>query len=90
MNLFFVSSPFQLINAMEAISYYKCKNNILILREQENILAESHIDNIIEYNDWDTIIRLPKKSKPSIYPRLVSLLKKIKKINPSMSFTNVF
>ena len=60
MNLFFVSSPFQLICAMEAIAHYKCKQNLLVIRDQENDLAERHVSEILCKDDWAYIIKLPK------------------------------
>lgn len=90
MNLFFVSSPFQLMCAMEAVRYFKCTNNLLVLREQENDLAEEHVKHIIRAEDWDKVIRLPKKPKAFSLPRLPDLLRKIKKIKPDMNFDKVF
>jgi hypothetical protein len=90
MNLFFVSSPFQLICAMEALAYYKCKSNLLVIRDQENDLAEKHVSKIICKDDWDFIIKLPKKPKKFSLPRMPDLLNKIKKIKPDMTFDKVF
>ena len=90
MNLFFVSTPFQLINALEAIDHYKCDNNLLILREQENSAAEKQITNLLKDHPWFHIIKLKVRPTKSIYPRLVRILNEIKAVNSTMTFDYVF
>jgi hypothetical protein len=90
MNLFFVSTPFQIINAMEAISFYQCQNNVVIYREPENELSKQQMDKLLAKHDWLTIIKPLSKAKFSISPKLVNLLNQLKAVNPSMVFEKVF
>jgi hypothetical protein len=90
MNLFFISSPFQLICAMEARAYFGCEQSILVLRDQENDLAEEHVDRILDESEWTHIVRLSKIPKKFGVPRLPALLNTIKKIQPDMTFERVF
>lgn len=90
MNLFIVSTPFQLINALEAIKQYKCKSNIILLREQENENAEEQIKKLLSHHQWVGIVKIKRTPQKSIFPRLVLVLKKIKQLNPNMVFDNVF
>ena len=90
MNLFLASTPFQLINALEAIEHYQCNNNIIIVREQENENAERQMEELLAQHNWFGIIRLERNPTRSLYPRLVLVLKKVRKLNPSMAFNYVF
>ena len=90
MNLFLASTPFQLINALEAIEHYQCNNNIIIVREQENENAERQMEELLAQHNWFGIIRLERNPTRSLYPRLVLVLKKVRKLNPSMTFNYVF
>lgn len=75
MNLFLASTPFQLINALEAIEHYQCNNNIIIVREQENENAEREMEELLAQHNWFGIIRLERNPTRSLYPRLVLVLK---------------
>ncbi|MCX8891348.1 hypothetical protein [Vibrio parahaemolyticus] len=90
MNLFLASTPFQLINTLEAIEHYQCSKNIIIVREQENDNAERQIEELLARHDWFGIIRLERNPTRSLYPRLVLVLNQVRKLNPSMEFDYVF
>ncbi|POC49413.1 hypothetical protein CRN45_12975 [Vibrio vulnificus] len=63
MNIFLVTSPLQLINAIEAKNKFNCKNNILILRNEKTNLGKTQIDSILSLDNWDCVIRLGRRSK---------------------------
>ncbi|WP_241643912.1 alpha-2,8-polysialyltransferase family protein [Vibrio parahaemolyticus] len=90
MNLFLASTPFQLINTLEAIEHYQCSKNIIIVREQENDNAERQIEELLARHDWFGIIHLERNPTRSLYPRLVLVLNQVRKLNPSMEFDYVF
>lgn len=90
MNLFFVSSPFQLMNAIEAREFFNCQNSILVLRDQENELAENHVERLLVESDWDHILRLSKLAKSIAMPRMPRLLRELKKLNKGLRFDRVF
>ncbi|WP_146030936.1 hypothetical protein [Vibrio vulnificus] len=58
-----VTSPLQLINAIEAKNKFNCKNNILILRNEKTNLGKTQIDSILSLDNWDYVIRLGRRSK---------------------------
>ncbi|SMM99269.1 hypothetical protein SPONN_391 [uncultured Candidatus Thioglobus sp.] len=80
-NLFIVFSPLQIINAIEAIHHFKCKNNILLInykpRQDKN---NAQMDDLVGYHKWDEIIKVGsggRRSKFLIYVKLIKRLKKV-------------
>lgn len=79
-NLFIVFSPLQIINAIEAIHHFDCKNNILIMNykpcQDKN---NEQMDALAKYHQWDTILTIGEGKRRSKFLRYVSLIKKLKK-----------
>lgn len=75
---------------MEAIGHYGCNNNVLILKERRSEIAESQIARILDSSQWHSIIKMPRHRENFFIPKLVSLLYKIRKANPTMTFEKVF
>lgn len=87
MNLFLVTSPFQLLCAIEAKQEYKTKDNILLLREEKAGNAVAQMRLLLNKDEWDHIVFLGRKSKVWEARKLQS---KLKRISPSLSFNYVF
>lgn len=87
MNLFLVTSPFQLICAIEAKNHFKTKNNVLIIRHERHESTLNQIGLLLNKNDWSEIIFIGRKNK--IYG-MWKLIYDIKKINSNLHFDNVF
>ena len=80
-NLFIVYSPLQIINAIEAIHHFKCKNNVLVVNykpcQDKN---NEQMDNLVEYHKWDEVIRVGSGSRRSKFLAYVGLIKRLKKV----------
>ena len=63
MNLFLVTSPFQLLCAIEAKSQYSAVNNILVLREEKSLTSAAQMKLLLNKSEWDHILYLGRKSK---------------------------
>ncbi|WP_394249706.1 hypothetical protein [Vibrio profundi] len=87
MNLYLVTSPFQLLCAIEAKQEYKTKENILLLREERADSAAAQMRLLLNRDEWDHIIFLGRRSKIWEARKLQS---KLKRINPSLSFNYMF
>ncbi|HDY8071040.1 TPA: hypothetical protein RQK93_003275 [Vibrio vulnificus] len=87
MNLFLVTSPLQLLCAIEAKHEYKTSSNILILRLEKSESSAQQMNLLLDQNDWDFIIFLGRKSKVWEARKLHY---KLKKINPSLHFQCIF
>ncbi|NOH96101.1 hypothetical protein [Vibrio sp. 99-70-13A1] len=87
MNLFLVTSPFQLLCAIEAKSQYSAVNNILVLREEKSLTSAAQMKLLLNKSEWDHILYLGRKSK--IWEAW-KLQYNLKKINPSLQFNSVF
>ena len=63
-NIFIVSSPLQIMNAIEAVDYFKTSNHILIILYTDNKKQLSQMKRLLKFIDWYTIeyIPLPQKS----------------------------
>lgn len=85
MNIFLTTSPLQLVCALEAKSHYNTKQNILLIGEEKTSSGKKQIKELLANNHWDNILFLKRKNK--IY-NLFSILKKLKSINPTLSFDN--
>lgn len=51
-NLFIVSSPLQIMNAIEAVEHFKTQNNILLLLSSENKNQLIQMNHLIKFMDW--------------------------------------
>ncbi|ANS84158.1 hypothetical protein VSVS12_00341 [Vibrio scophthalmi] len=87
MNLFLVTSPLQLLCAIEAKSEYQTKGNILILRLEKSSSSNLQMKVLLDENEWDHIILLGRRSKVWEARKLHS---KLKKANPGLHFQYVF
>lgn len=81
MNVFMVNSPFQYVCANEARVFYKTKNNILVLKNKEDILGKEHLKSIFVEKDWDLVIKLPDSGRLFFIPKTIKILKDIGKDN---------
>ena len=57
-NIFIVSSPLQLMNAIEATNYFKTNNNILLLLYTDNTKVVNQMKKIVHFVQWEKIISL--------------------------------
>jgi hypothetical protein len=80
-NLFIVFSPLQIINAIEAIHHFNCKNNILVINykpcQDKN---NDQMDDLAGYHKWDEVIKVGSGGRRSKFLIYVSLIKKLKKV----------
>jgi hypothetical protein len=62
-NIFIVSSPLQIMNAIEAVEYFGTRNNILLVSYIGNKKPLSQIKKMLNFSDWHTVkyILLPLK-----------------------------
>ncbi len=79
-NLFLVSSPLQLLCAIEAKAHFKTKNNILVIVYYSGDTQSSieHTEKVAALSEWDEVIRLNSASKQSKYKEYLALLKYLK------------
>lgn len=81
-NLFFITSPLQLINATEAREYFKTENNLLVvIFTEHDSKNRNQISNLINEQEWDKVIRFDlrgRNSKTTFFKqiRLVKMLQK--------------
>ncbi|MEZ8859673.1 glycosyltransferase 52 family protein [Vibrio sp. 10N.247.311.51] len=87
MNLFLVTSPFQYICAVEARSHYKTENNILLLVEQPSEPGLSQQKKLVNENDWEHVIKIPRKNRTRNLPKVI---KEIWKITNREQINNFF
>ncbi len=78
-NLLIVRTPFQLINAYEAVNYFKLKNNILIVIDNGTKNNKKQLTGLIEDDFWKTIVRFGSESKSNFFS-YISLIKNLNKI----------
>ncbi len=71
MNLFLVTSPFQYICAIEAKAHYKAKNNILLLVEQPSEPGLSQQKKLVNENEWDHVIKIPRTNRTRNLPKVI-------------------
>lgn len=76
-NLFIIGTPLQLINAIEAVKYFKLDNNILVLVYRSRESNKKQMQKIIDLYEWEEIIEIPYSSSSSMlkYIKLVKYLK---------------
>ena len=82
-NLFIISAPLQLLNAIEAKHYFKTTHNILVLmyNSELNEIDYNQKINLVETDEWEEIIYydLAKIAKKKRFFEQVKLIKKLKK-----------
>ena len=71
MNLFLVTSPFQYICAVEARVHYKTEDNILLLVEQASEPGLSQQKKLVNENDWEHVIKIPRKNRTRNLPKVI-------------------
>jgi len=95
-NIFFVLSPLQLMNAIEAYEYFNCLDgqtkNILIIGYTLNKRNNQQIDNILLlYNKWDEVKRINiYYNMKELFFYTLLLSRKFKNINVSRVFLGEF
>lgn len=77
-NLLIIKSPLQLINALEAIDYFKLKNNILVVLHDGSKENLKQINKLILYHEWQEVITVYDR-KYTKFIQYLSLLNKLKK-----------
>lgn len=87
MNLFLVTSPFQLICAIEARNHYNTKTNILVIRYEKSKHSQAQMDLLLDQDEWLEVIFLGRKSK--IW-EIRKLFIHLKKINSKLHFESIF
>lgn len=85
-NLFLVTSPFQLICAMEAIREYKLERNILAITKQVHSKGQQQIKALLNEDEWDKILELPIKNKTFKIP---AFIRKIRKETKNKEINNI-
>lgn len=76
-NLFIIGTPLQLINAIEAINYFKLENNILVIVYRSLIANKIQIDKIRNLYKWEEVLEI-EYSKHSSLLKYVHLTKYLK------------
>ncbi|HHB95191.1 MAG TPA: hypothetical protein ENK88_08600 [Campylobacterales bacterium] len=63
-NVFIVAGPLHIMNSIEAIEYFKTKNNILLILYTDNKKQLNQMKKLLKFIDWHRIeyIPLPQKS----------------------------
>jgi len=85
-NLFVISTPWQLVNAYEAISTFNTENNVLIVGATSNPLNIRQIQALIQPSDWSLIIYL--SDNKSNFLQYAAVIKDCKKIHYDKIFIN--
>lgn len=76
-NLFVLRSPLQIINAVEAINYFKLKNNILVLIYNRLDSNTKQMKSLLETVKFDKVIHVEEAFR-SKYFKYVKLIKDLK------------
>lgn len=87
MNLFLVTSPFQYICAIEAKAHYKAQNSILLLVEQPSEPGLSQQKKLVNENEWDHVIKIPRTNRTRNLPKVI---KEIWQITQKKQINNFF
>lgn len=79
-NIFIVRTPFQLINAYEAMEYFKTNNNVLIILDHGTQNNKQQLTDLIYDGFWKEVIRFGSEMKSNFfnYIKLIQKLKIIK------------
>lgn len=93
-NLFIIASPLQLVNAMEAVYYFKTSYNILIVMYNSslNSIDFNQKINLLDIEEWDEIVYydLGKIAKKKRFFKQVELIKKLRKDEYNYLFSGDF
>ncbi len=91
-NLFIIRSPLQLINCMEAISYFNLENdnNILVIIYNNTNNTKEQINKLINKYKWYEIIKINQKKKKSKFFDYILLINKLKKQSYNYLFVGDF
>ena len=84
-NLLIVNSPLILLNALEAISYFKLKNILIVAIYNRSINNEKQIETILEKLNVEEIIRV-HFGNSSKFTKYIELIKELQK----NEYNNVF
>lgn len=87
MNIFLVTSPLQLLCAIEAKHQFKTSNNILIIRKEKSKSAKQQVEILLDKKEWDHIIYIGRKNKVW---EIKKTHMKLKSINKTLSFKKFF
>ncbi|MEZ8150895.1 glycosyltransferase 52 family protein [Vibrio splendidus] len=71
MNLFLVTSPLQYICAVEAREHLRCKNNILVLMNQNGTHGLTQQRKIVNLKDWDHVIEIERGNRSFVFPKVI-------------------
>ena len=74
-----VTSPFQYMCACEAKAHYKTKNNILLLVNQIAEPGISQQNKLINFQEWDHVISIPRKNRTKYTPYAIKQIRKLLK-----------
>ena len=77
-NLLIVNSPLILLNALEAISYFKLKNILIVAIYNRSINNEKQIETILEKLNVEEIIRV-HFGNSSKFTKYIELIKELQK-----------
>jgi len=58
-SLYFVESPFQVINALEAASYFKDTDGVVIIRRSSESENNVQMDRLLEKWKWRSVLNIP-------------------------------
>lgn len=92
-NLFLITSPLQLINAIEAKEHFKLTSNILVVIFTEHASKnKNQISRLIKEEEWDQVIRFDQRLKNSktTFLRQIKLVKLLQKESYNMLFCGDF
>ena len=92
-NLFLITSPLQLINAIEAKSHFKLTSNILVVIFTEHQSKnKNQISRLINEDEWDHVIRFDQRLKntKTTFLRQIKLVKLLQKKSYNMLFCGDF
>ncbi|MBW3697595.1 glycosyltransferase 52 family protein [Vibrio sp. T187] len=77
MNLFLVTSPLQYICAIEAKEHLNCRNNILILMNQNSTHGLTQQRKIVNKEDWAHVIEIERGNRSFVFPRVIKEVKRL-------------
>lgn len=77
-NLFVVRSPLQLINSIEAVDYFKLKNNILVIIHNRSIVNKEQMKCLINMVEWEEVIHVEESYKSKFF-KYLGVIKYLKK-----------
>lgn len=77
-NLFVVRSPLQIINAIEAVNYFKLTNSTLILIHNRSLVNTEQMKRLIDIVSWEKIIHIEESYKSKFF-KYLGVIKYLKK-----------